>query len=232
MKKLYFYIAIACIAGLSSCSSVRNNTYAPLPKREAVPANSKGTESAAKPQNPGTGKSKTKTTTGKTSEQKPVPQKTENINRRFSDTTSVVVSAKAETIHYGLSSQFDMAVTKFENAQTQNDKKGSDSACMQINSFTETLEPVDSLRYEAMFMRSECLIAKEEISEAQKVLSSLMNDKNLPTTILEKVLVRLGQVYCVMNKKQNAEEMFTRLKKQFPGSIYEPLANCESVAPR
>jgi hypothetical protein len=231
MGKILFYIVIACIIGLWSCTSVRTNTYPPLPKK-AVATNTPKTEAETKPPKPATGTRKTETKTQKPASQPTIPIQPEKQKPRFSDTTKVVVSSEAKTIHYGLSRQFDSTVTDFEKAQTENDKKKTDSACLKIDSFSETLAAGDSLKYEALFMRSECLIAKDEISEAQKVLTSLMNDKNLPFPILEKVLVRLGQVYCVMNRKNDAEAMFSRLKKQFPGSIYEALANCESVAPR
>jgi lipopolysaccharide biosynthesis regulator YciM len=80
-----------------------------------------------------------------------------------------------------------------------------------------------------MFYKSECNILNNEFDSALSILSNLLEDKNLPSQIYEKTLVRLGQVYCVTDSKAKAEEMFAKLKKEFPNSIYLKLADCSVV---
>ena len=92
-----------------------------------------------------------------------------------------------------------------------------------------TLSPADSLYYEITFYLSECLIVKDKFVEAEEVLKMLVNRPNIPSDVIQKSLVRLGQIYCVVSRPAEANKVFTKLKTDFPRSKYIPLANCESV---
>jgi len=98
-----------------------------------------------------------------------------------------------------------------------------------FSSFAETFAEGDSLKFEAMFYKSECLIIKQDFEDAEKVLSGIAKDKLIPNSVLERTLVRLGQVYCALDRKKDAQAMFSKFRKQFPNSIYEEIANCEAI---
>jgi len=147
---------------------------------------------------------------------------TKQTKPRFSDTTTVIVPPATVSSQSSLAKQFDDAVANF-------DKEKFDIACEKFKVFSQTLDQNDSLFYESKFYICECHISKNEISQAESGLTELFTDKHVPKNIYERVLVRLGQVYCVQNKNHEAEELFLKLKKDFPKSIYIPLANCDVV---
>ncbi len=93
----------------------------------------------------------------------------------------------------------------------------------------ETLPENDSLWFESSFYAAECLVTQSKVDAAGRILRTLLDSEGLPPDILEKVLVRLGQVYCYQKKHEAAEKLFKRLKEEFPESIYIPVANCESI---
>ena len=55
------------------------------------------------------------------------------------------------------------------------------------------------------------------------------NDPMLTDIVNERVLVRLGQIYCVEKDQQKAEDYFKLLRNTYPESIYIPLADCDVV---
>jgi TolA-binding protein len=145
-----------------------------------------------------------------------------STKKRFVDTTEIEYTASAELQTIALQNQFDNAAKHF-------DKDDYDKACKEMQQFAETFIKGDSLYFESLFLWSECLIVKDEIKKAEKNLREILADKRVPENVLEKTLVRLGQIYCVEGEKSKAEALFKRLRQQFPKSIYIPLANCEAV---
>lgn len=147
--------------------------------------------------------------------------------KRFSDTTFVylgqynppqkVVTSKKE-INLPLRKAIDM----FEEGKTL-------EACEQIVKILSTLSK-DSEDYpETLFYTSECYIVKNQFEPARKILEDLLRNKDLSGDIKEKTLVRLGQIYCVMKDFEKADEVFYDLEKEFPQSIYLPVANCDVI---
>jgi TolA-binding protein len=148
-----------------------------------------------------------------------VKKKKVNVKDRFSDTTVIVVDpVKRSDI-----------LDKYVNAVRIFDKEDFDKASIEFKQLTETLPPDDSIYFESKFFFAECNISTEKLKEAEVILQELLDDAKIPLSVLEKVLVRLGQVYCVIEKKAKAKELFTRLKSEFPSSMYLKIANCEAV---
>jgi hypothetical protein len=81
-----------------------------------------------------------------------------------------------------------------------------------------------------MFYCSECMIIEDDLYGAESILKELLVNPQTNNTIRQKVLVRLGQVYCVLGNSEMASTLFKKLKQEYPNSVYLPLANCESVA--
>jgi TolA-binding protein len=94
---------------------------------------------------------------------------------------------------------------------------------------SQTLDKGDSLYYETLFFVCECNIINENFDEAEMKLIKMYNDKITPKAVYEKVLVRLGQIYCYKNDIKTAKKYFQKVKKEFPNSIYLPFANCDFV---
>jgi len=206
--KLIIVLIFPLLVLLISCSSVRTKTSvrkAPTPKTEA------------------TKKTDTKTQTQTNPITKP--------KSRFSDTTKVIIKPNIRTTHVSINSQLDSAIVDFEKASEEQDVEKLDQTCLEIKSFAETFAEGDSLKFEAMFYKSECLILKQDFEEAEKVLSEITKDKQTPNSVLEKSLVRLGQVYCALDRKKEAQAIFSKFRKQFPNSIYKEIANCEAIHP-
>ncbi len=142
---------------------------------------------------------------------------------RFLDTAVVIMPiAQNGTQSRSLNDFFSDAVRDF-------DKENYKTACSKFDAFSGMLRKNDSLYFETMFYKSECNILNNELGSAKNILEMLLEDSKTPDAIYEKILVRLGQVYCITDSKDKAEEMFSRLKKEYPNSIYLKLADCNVV---
>lgn len=117
----------------------------------------------------------------------------------------------------------------FESALLQFDNSDYDNACMQFRSIAETLPSDDSLAYEARFMEAECSVVNNKLLIALSTLISLSLDVKTPTPVLEKALIRKGQVQCLLNEFDSATETFRQFQTRFPNSAYLPLANCNAA---
>jgi TolA-binding protein len=133
----------------------------------------------------------------------------------------VLPAVTAEKIEE-FSDDFRKAVRDFDNEEYS-------KACPKFKSFSETFSPGDSLYYEANFFYSECLIQDNKIKEGKALLKMIENDKLLTDIVRERVLVRLGQIYCLENNETQAQEYFRTLRNDYPKSIYIPLADCSVV---
>ncbi len=148
---------------------------------------------------------------------------------RFSDTTvvdlppvTVATELKKSKIERNLDKEFSQAVKLF-------DQKKYDSSCDMFAQYRETLDPKDSLYFEAIFYISECLIVKNNFAEAERNLLLLYNSALTPDAIFERTLIRLGHVNCALNKEQKASVFFMELSDKYPTSIYLPLADCRFI---
>lgn len=118
-----------------------------------------------------------------------------------------------------LSEIFEEAVEKF-------DRKDFKNSCNDFKLLMNTLDKDDSLQLEASFFYAECLIELNDFYVAEILLNDIRNTRNIPTSIEEKVLVRLGQLYCILNAIERAYQMFNEFNSRYPDSIYKPLAKC------
>lgn len=118
--------------------------------------------------------------------------------------------------------EYQIAISLF------NDDK-FDQASPIINKLIKEFSDSDTLKYEALFYRSECLIQEGKIKKSIRILLSLIDNKLSTASVLEKSLVRIGHLYCIENNKQVAEIYFNRLRIEFPKSLFIKLANCSVV---
>ena len=141
---------------------------------------------------------------------------------QFSDTTIVnmddIVMISEDSYLQG----FDSAVEKFDSGEYE-------LALSKFQVYSETLPPSDSLYFETLFFISECYIALDNLNKAKNLLEELEVFGGVPDTVMEKVLVRIGQIWCVLDDELQAEAYFQMLRKKYPKSKYLPLANCSVV---
>ncbi|MCX7737203.1 MAG: hypothetical protein N2319_10880 [Candidatus Kapabacteria bacterium] len=155
-------------------------------------------------------------------DEEPIPQQKKDIllnqdkEIKLDNTDS---NTKNEYYDY-LSEIFDNALEKF-------DRKDFKNACNDFKLLMNTLEKGDSLQLEASFFYAECLIEYNDYSVAEILLNDLRNIENKPESISEKVLVRLGQLYCILNARERAYKIFDEFNQKYPNSIYKPLAKCD-----
>ncbi|MBX3042314.1 MAG: hypothetical protein KIT33_08755 [Candidatus Kapabacteria bacterium] len=147
----------------------------------------------------------------------------ENYAPRFVDTTFIkmpdVVPSKANYSN-DLNNLFEEALKDF-------DAGNFSSAKQKFINIKNTVDNGDELYYESDFYIVECIISENKFDDAEKLLETMLVDKGLPDNILERVLVRLGQINCARNDKKEAAKYFTRLGDINPNSIYLKVANCD-----
>jgi TolA-binding protein len=244
---LFISIIIACSPVRSSNANKRYSAAKPQPtqekqKQNEKPAKTEKQEKTQKPIEPDNSVNKeyyklieqsNKKNNGKSdsshskSSMEPKYERGEkpmlSMKMRFSDTTVIEIDADVK------STKTENIQKRFESALSDFDKDNYDKACQDAQVFAESFSEGDSLYFEAQFLWSECMIVKNDIEGAKKVLNQIYKDENTPQNIFEKVLVRLGQAYCADGKESEANKLFSRLKKEYPKSIYIKLATCDAV---
>jgi TolA-binding protein len=151
-----------------------------------------------------------------------ISQKVDKPKHRFSDTTYIYLS-KMEQPKRASNSDFQKAVQIYEAGDY-------DTSCELFNGMRTEFTESDEIYYDVMFYCSECMIIEDDLYGAESILKELLVNPQTNNTIRQKVLVRLGQVYCVLGNSEMASTLFKKLKQEYPNSVYLPLANCESVA--
>jgi len=152
-------------------------------------------------------------------EEEPITQQKKDILLNDPLETETNFESKYEYRDY-LSDIFNSALEKFDRKEFKN-------ACADFKLLMNTLEKGDSLQLEASFFYAECLIEFNDYSVAEILLNDLRNIENKPDSISEKVLVRLGQLYCILNANERALKIFEEFHQKYPDSIYKPLAKCD-----
>lgn len=142
--------------------------------------------------------------------------------KRFSDTTLIMLPTITAEKKVILNDDFDKAVYMF-------DAENFSEACPKFKTYSETLTTGDSLYYEAKFFYSECLFQQNKVKDGKSILMQIESDKALTNIVRERVLVRLGQIYCIEGNEKQADTYFRTLRNDYPKSIYIPLANCDVV---
>lgn len=202
VKKYSIIYILAIVIFIASCSSMRS------PNSSSKSAKVKS-------------KSKTEKTNSINSDE--VSEDSLETYERFKDTLTVVLAPVIANTHKsGINSELDEAVSEFENGDYS-------SACEKINVYAGIFQVGDSLYYESKYYEAECFVMNGKAGEAINLYRTLLNDYEITISVKERVIIRLGQLYCFVNDNSKAEFMFAQLKKEFPHSIYIKIANCDSI---
>jgi TolA-binding protein len=210
MKRLFQFLPILLFVALIlfGCGSVRNRTGS----KSKSDNNSNNTNNSIK----GTAKSNPKKNF---QAQKPVI-----LKGRFSDTTVIYLSEDSKYSADAGSSPFQnmylQAVSFFNNDDYTN-------ACNLFKNIVDKYTEKDDIYYDSRFYTSECLILANDLETAEKLLLNTLDAPAISGNITEKVLVRLGHIYCLQNKESVAQRYFTRLKNEYPNSEYLKVASCK-----
>ena len=147
---------------------------------------------------------------------------------RFSDTTYIDLGST-------MPNRFDESIIdkinmkkSFENALELFDKEKYDEAENKFSYVVGTSLPSEIEAQEAMFHIAECMIGKMNYLDALNELLSL-EKLELDDTIKEKILVRIGQIQCVRNNRNDAKKYFDMLREFNPESIYLNVADCNKL---
>jgi len=151
-----------------------------------------------------------------------ISHKAEKPKKRFSDTTYIYLSKIDKPANIN-NSDYLKAVQIYEAGDYG-------KSCEMFDKMKNQFNESDTTYYNVLFYCSECLIIEEDLYGAESILKELLVNPQTSNSISQKVLVRLGQVYCVLGNKEMANTLFKKLRQEYPNSVYIPLANCESVA--
>jgi len=143
---------------------------------------------------------------------------------RFADTTVIRLPDIQLDESSVLNSEVTLAIDLFYEEKYQ-------EACGKFESLSGTITDNDENFFEVRYYLVECMLRENKFEESRQELEFLLNRRSVPDKVMEKILIRLGQIYCLQNKPDTAQPYFNRLKNEFPKSIYIPLANCQSVTP-
>lgn len=208
MKSLIRYIALFSIFAIliSACGSVRSRSNSSKNPSD----NSRTSKSGIAKK--GSNKSKF------------VQSSAVESRNRFADTTYIYLDGANSSNEIEISEAsheelYRQALNKFNN-------EDYNSACNNFKVFLENYTLRDNIYYDARFHLGECLVLNNSISEAIDIFNNILNSQNVPDEVIQQALVRLGQVYCSQNKMSLAQRYFTRLRNEYPKSIYLKVANC------
>lgn len=121
-----------------------------------------------------------------------------------------------------IKNELETAIELYENNKI-------DAAQRKLITILSTLSKENRQYYQARYYLTECSIAKNKTKEAKKELEELYKIETLEDGILEKVILRLGQIECINKNSEKANEYFEELKDRFPESELKNLANCNFV---
>ncbi len=118
--------------------------------------------------------------------------------------------------------QFKTALTAFDAGNYAESQKAFDI-------LSRTLPSNDSLKYEAAFMVAESQLMQSQLDQGVQRLQALLQSPATPPGIIERALLRQGQVYCLQGNSAKATESFRQFRQRFPRSRYARLADCSAV---
>lgn len=154
-------------------------------------------------------------------------------SERFIDTTYYMLKMEEGTIEIvsdvatgGERTQefYEKLIRDFMKAQADAEQSATFD-CNVFNIYASQFSFNDSLFQEAQYSFAECNISNDRLEEAAAALETLCSEK-MHKDVAPKALVRLGQVYCILGDNAKARRYFNRLKKEFPRSVYNQLADC------
>lgn len=216
MRFIYICLFACCITCLAGCVTAKKSGT------DRSSAQKSSTEAAKKEKNVKKEKVVEKEDYSQEKQISPIKPPVKSFKERFRDTTYVYIDDQGSTSYASVKESFEEAVKLFDKGDYEN-------ACPKFEGYATHLPDGDPLKLECQYFMSECYIMRNAFEPAKKILVDLMNDSGVDGALLERCLIRLGQVYCVTNNKRQADKLFSRLKKEFPGSIYVPLADCTNL---
>ena len=160
------------------------------------------------------------------------------LKYRFQDTNLIELPAliavqdtsNMEINQVQIANSHQTAIDMFDNALQEFDNQNFTQCCSKFNAIAETFLATDSLYFEAKFYECECKIVENKVIDAKLLLEALYSDPHIPARVMERVIVRLGQIHCLLKNPQEANKYFIELKTNYPNSIYQKVANCEAIA--
>lgn len=153
-----------------------------------------------------------------------------NPKQQFADTLVMNITPHGEGKHSDNAGK--QLEKEWKSANELFDKGEFKKAKDMFTFIAESTAPEDSIQCESTFMIAECLIQLNQLTMAKSTLFSLTNNPRVSTTLLEKTLVRSGQVLCALDDVETATIYFKRLQIEYPQSRFTAMATCNSVVPK
>jgi TolA-binding protein len=142
-------------------------------------------------------------------------------HNRYDDTTVVFITSEKKH-DSEVPDNFNQALQFFDDGNYREAEK-------IFSEIIQTIEKPNLKYYNIQFYLAECLIQFGENNKAEELLKQLTEKSTTDHLVLEKSIVRLGQLYCIMDKKDLATGYFQRLKREFPESDYLKFADCNVI---
>jgi len=220
MKKYIFFFLIVLL--ITSCS-IKAPGAKPVRSGRAMPRISDNRRARTVDDTKETNKEE-KQETKKENKNEPITSNTiddfEDDNLRFSDTTIIASNYETAQTNFDIVMQLNSAIEKFDNELYS-------LACPEFSALAGTFFETDSLYFEAKFYICECMLINDKLDEAETKLIELASNADCPTSIIEKVLLRIGHIYCAKGNAKQANYYFDQLKRLNKNSIMIPYAECD-----
>lgn len=201
MKNNYNLIAfflILCIVSLNSCSSVKTRNA----KKIAEPL-----VRQMQSEKPNISKSK----------DEPVVSNSK-YPERFRDT--LVINTDNSEIVTGLNTP------EFQSALQAFDEEKYSLAYTLFKAISNSSKSLKTTIQWSKFYMAECKLAELSFQEPEIILKDLIENISVDQELKQQSMVRLGQMLCESDRKKEAEELFNKLKSDFPASKYKKYAKC------
>jgi len=201
MKRFNIFLSmiLLCLLSLTDCSSVKTRTV-----------------NLTKPLD-----EQSKTEKSEIKREQELKKMKSKYRNRYDDTTVVFISSEKK--------QDSEAPDKFNQALQFFDDGNYREAEKIFSEIIKTIEKPNLKFYNIQFYLAECKIQFGENNKAEELLKQLTEKSTTDHLVLEKSIVRLGQLYCIMDKKDLAAGYFQRLKREFPKSVYLNFAECNTI---
>ncbi len=116
--------------------------------------------------------------------------------------------------------------TKLNEAVKDIDNENYKKAYSQLNTIFESIQPENKLYNIVYYYLGECELFLNKIEEAEKRFNRIISSKDNSEAIIERSLIRMGQINCLRKQNEKALFYFQKLKEDFPNSIYSAFAKC------
>jgi len=116
----------------------------------------------------------------------------------------------------------DQAIDYYENQEITKSRN-------VLEDILSKIKKSDKKYLEVLYYLAECDISENKLTKAKEKLNEIYKNKNVDSQIMEKVLLRIGQIFCYEKNNTKATEYFKELKSLNPNSILNKLANCNFI---